>query len=396
MKQKNGIRCAEIILALAVLSGCGSNTAVTGTKTETSAVTSATTETTTAAPASAATTAQKETTPETTKEATTTETTTTEATTMEATSAEETAAAPVREDYDRSGHGIDVIGCEYKELEYSTDLDDTDDEKSRIIDDFLRMYVPPEGFEDTAFAFGYCGVMFGGYISYDFDCDGKDEYIISMPYTNVMGESLSSCILYYIEDDGNCHLLHGAAYPMIDLWDFGGLVLFEVHPDWSNGIYGGDSQILRAYDGESPAFVFSSHGDDTRFVEESGYFFDYAGHMYGPYYAVVTPEREFLWITRDDLTADELMECAQTDTYITDWLEEQGMTAESVLEAYTVGHLSYCVLVKSEDEREQWYTLTPDGSWGGTQSYISEDGEHFVGELPKTIHGVDLRKLNIV
>ena len=198
-----------------------------------------------------------------------------------------------------------------------------------------------------------------------------------------------------MEDDGRTYLLHNAAYETIDLWDFDGLVLFRLQPDFTNGIYGGDAEIFRAYDGEDPVFVFSSHGEDTRFVEESGYIYDVVGHMEGPYYAVVTPGNEFLWISRDDLTTDDLMECAKTDTYITDWLNEQNVTAEDILEAYTVGHLDYCIRIKSEYENGTWYTVSGSGAWSGAQGYISENNDHYTGKQAKVIHGIDLRKLNI-
>ncbi len=405
MKQANGVRFAMLTAALAVLAGCGGNTAVSTVPTETSvqttsgttteavhdettaatevtaaADTATTTVTTEAAPVTTTTTATTEATSETTTEETTPET------------KEEQTAEPITEEYDRLGHGIDVKGCEYKELEYSDAIDEADDEKSILLKEFIYAYSPSEMREGM----GYCGVKFGGYTSYDFDCDGRDEYIINMQYTNVMGTPVGSCQLYYMEDDGSVTLLHNAAYSIIDLWDFDGLVLFEVHPDHTNGIYGGDREILRAYDGEEPTFVFSSHGDETRFVEESGYIYDYAGHMNGPYYAVVTPELEFLWITRDDLTTDDLMECAKTDTYITDWLNERETTADDVLEAFTVGHIVYCLRIKSDRENGSWYTLTPDGAWEGMQSYISESSEYFIGKQAGAIHGIDLRKLNII
>lgn len=378
MKLTKRVHCVLLIFALAALSSCGGNSAVTSTSAEipTQTIDEMTTGAVTA----------------TTKDTTVTPMTT-EPTTSETTA--ETTVLPISEDYDKLGRGIDVISCEYKELKYSTDIDDPYDNKSRLINEFLRGYVLPERYDDFE-DYGYSGVEFGGYTSYDFDCDGKEEYIIRMSYTTNIGMPYISCQLFYMEDDGSSWLLHGAAYSLLNLWDFGGLVLFEVHPDHTNGIYGGDSRILRAYDGEEPLFVFSSHGDDTCFVEESGYIYDYVGHMYGPYYAVVTPDREFLWITRDDLTTDELMECAKTDTFITEWLNEQNIAKDDILEAFTIGHLDYCLRVKDEREHGSWYTLSDHGAWQGMQTYISEDNEYYIGKQAKTVHGIDLKKLNII
>ena len=400
MKQANVMRFALLISALAVLGSCGGNTAVSTIPNETSVqTTSGTTteavrdettaaaEVTAAATVTATTTVTTEAAPVTPTTTATTEATS-EATTEETTpeTKEEQTAEPVIEEYDRLGHGIDVKGCEYKELEYSIVIDEQGEEKNSLLEDFLRTFYP----HDMRDGMGYCGIKFGGYTSYDFDCDGRDEYIISMQYTNVMGETVGSCQLYYMEDDGSSCMLHNAAYSIIDLWDFDGLVLFEVHPDHTNGIYGGDREILRSYDGEEPVFVFSSHGDETCFVEKSGYIYNYAGHMNGPYYAIVTPELEFLWITRDDLTMDDIMGCAKTDTYITDWLNEHNVTADDVLEAFTIGHIVYCLRVKSERENGSWYTLTPDENG---EDYVSQ---YRLGKQAGIIHGIDLKKLNII